>query len=133
MFPLVAAVAESLFVININNAMNHFAQIDSENKVVAVIIAEQDFINTLPDKDKWICCTGPDDRYPLVGEGAVWTGTAWYIPPPPKPNGFSSWVWDGTDWIAPTPYPTDGKNYIWDEPTVAWVLAPDLTEIQIIP
>lgn len=43
---------------------------------------------------------------------------------PPKP--FASWVLDETTclWIAPTPMPTDGKQYSWDENTLAW------TEIQ---
>jgi len=39
----------------------------------------------------------------------------------PKP--FSSWVLneDTCRWQAPTPYPTDGKNYRWDEATTSWV------------
>ena len=43
---------------------------------------------------------------------------------PPKP--FASWVLDETTclWTAPTPMPTDGKQYSWDENTLAW------TEIQ---
>ena len=43
---------------------------------------------------------------------------------PPKP--FASWILDETTclWIAPTPMPTDGKQYSWDENTLAW------TEIQ---
>jgi len=38
-------------------------------------------------------------------------------------GGFASWVFnDATCWFeAPTPYPTDGKNYQWDEPTTSWV------------
>jgi len=40
---------------------------------------------------------------------------------PPKP--FESWVLneDTCRWDAPTPYPTDGKFYRWDEPTLSWV------------
>lgn len=43
---------------------------------------------------------------------------------PPKP--FASWILDETTclWAAPTPMPTDGKQYRWDENTLAW------TEIQ---
>lgn len=43
---------------------------------------------------------------------------------PPKP--FASWILDETTclWAAPTPMPTDGKQYSWDENTLAW------TEIQ---
>lgn len=43
---------------------------------------------------------------------------------PPKP--FASWILDETTclWTAPTPMPADGKQYRWDENTLAW------TEIQ---
>lgn len=38
-------------------------------------------------------------------------------------NGFASWSFNETTcaFEAPTPYPTDGKFYRWDEPTLAWV------------
>jgi hypothetical protein len=34
--------------------MSHFAHINNENIVDQVIVAEQDFINTLPDPQNWI-------------------------------------------------------------------------------
>jgi hypothetical protein len=42
-----------------------------------------------------------------------------FIPPQP----FASWVLNETtcQWEPPVPYPTDGKNYLWDETTTAWV------------
>jgi hypothetical protein len=38
-------------------------------------------------------------------------------------NGFASWTFNETTCMfeAPTPMPTDGKRYLWDEPTLAWV------------
>jgi hypothetical protein len=38
-------------------------------------------------------------------------------------NGFASWSFNEATcaYEAPTPMPTDGKRYIWDEPTLAWV------------
>ena len=38
-------------------------------------------------------------------------------------GGIASWVFDeDTCWFKPpVEYPTDGKPYIWDEPTVSWV------------
>ena len=44
------------------------------------------------------------------------------------PQPYPSWILDTQTyyWIAPVPYPTDGKNYIWDESTESWVLAPVL-------
>jgi hypothetical protein len=46
-----------------------------------------------------------------------------FIPPKPYP----SWVLNDATclWDAPIPYPTDGKDYVWDESTVSWVLVPD--------
>ncbi len=40
---------------------------------------------------------------------------------PLKP--FASWVLNETTciWEAPVTYPTDGKNYTWDEDTTSWV------------
>lgn len=40
---------------------------------------------------------------------------------PPKP--FSSWILNETtcQWEAPTAMPTDGKMYVWDEPTLSWL------------
>jgi hypothetical protein len=42
-----------------------------------------------------------------------------FIPPQP----FPSWGLNETSctWEAPTPFPTDGKRYTWDEPTISWV------------
>jgi hypothetical protein len=36
---------------------------------------------------------------------------------------YSSWVFDEATlvWSSPIPYPTDGKTYYWNEPTVSWV------------
>lgn len=36
---------------------------------------------------------------------------------------YPSWAFDETTfvWSSPAPYPTDGKYYRWDEPTVSWV------------
>ena len=44
---------------------------------------------------------------------------------PPKP--YPSWILNETTglWDAPVPYPTDGKNYTWDEDTQSWVEIPD--------
>lgn len=39
---------------------------------------------------------------------------------PPKP--YPSWLLNTTTglWEAPVPYPTDGKNYYWDEQDQSW-------------
>ncbi len=40
----------------------------------------------------------------------------------PKP--YPSWILNMTTlaWESPIPYPTDGKDYVWDETTQLWVL-----------
>ena len=42
---------------------------------------------------------------------------------------YPSWVFDETTlvWSSPAPYPTDGKIYRWDEPTVSWTEVSDDT------
>jgi len=41
-----------------------------------------------------------------------------FIPPQP----FSSWVLNEETclWDSPVPYPSDNKNYLWDETTTSW-------------
>ena len=36
---------------------------------------------------------------------------------------FPSWTFDEPTcrFVPPTPYPTDGKYYLWDEPTLSWI------------
>lgn len=38
-------------------------------------------------------------------------------------GGFVSWPFNEAtcSFEPPAPYPTDGKRYVWDEPTLAWV------------
>ena len=42
------------------------------------------------------------------------------------PQPYPSWILNTSTflWEAPVPYPTDGKNYVWDEATLSWVLIP---------
>lgn len=44
---------------------------------------------------------------------------------PPKP--YASWLLNTNtaQWEAPVPYPTDGRDYIWNEPAQDWVLYPE--------
>jgi len=48
-----------------------------------------------------------------------------FIPPQPYP----SWVLDEQtcNWNAPSSPPNDGQMYIWDEPTLSWIIAEGLT------
>jgi len=53
-----------------------------------------------------------------AGIGYTFDGVGFAAPKP-----FESWTLnpDSYLWEAPTPMPTDGKIYLWDEATLAWV------------
>lgn len=112
--------------------MSHFAQIDDNNIVTQVIVAEQDFINTgvVGDPSRWIQTSyntyggqhkngGTPLRKNYAGIGYTYdSGRDAFVPPKP----FNSWSLneDTCLWEAPTPYPTDGKIYAWNEDTLSW-------------
>lgn len=113
--------------------MSHFAEVDSTNTVLRVIVAEQDFIDSgaVGDPKNWIQTSyntrsgqhtlgGTPLRGNYAGVGFVYN-TALDVFLEPKP--FASWVLDKLTyrWNAPTSYPTDGKLYEWNEETLAWV------------
>jgi len=49
--------------------------------------------------------------------GGTYDGTKFWLKQP-----WPSWVKneETAEWEAPIPYPTDGKTYVWDEPTISW-------------
>ena len=119
--------------------MSHFAKI--ENGIVTqVIVIEQDVLNTghWGDPSLWKQTSyntrggvhygsdgQPDGgaalRKNYAGLGYIYNSTldAFY---PPSP--FPSWILDENtcNWNAPVVMPvTEGKHYIWDEPTLNWV------------
>jgi hypothetical protein len=117
--------------------MSHFAQI--KNGIVQqVIVAEQDFINTLPDSNDWIQTSyntkggvhyapntyplsadgGEALNYNYAGIGYNWDGIGFYEPQP-----YPSWTLNKSTylWESPVPKPTDDKFYIWDESIKNWV------------
>ena len=122
--------------------MSHFAQI-KDGIVQNVIVAEQDFIDTLPDKDNWIQTSyntrggihygqdgKPDDQSPLRANFAAIGGIYDEVNDVFYPiKVYPSWTISGPTWLwqAPVPYPTDGttdgvngKFYSWNEETLKW-------------
>lgn len=112
--------------------MGHFAKVVN-GKVEQVIVAEPEFFNTFVDSSPgtWIQTSyntiggqhtqgGTPLRGNYAGIGFTYDAQndVFYAPAP-----YASWVLNQTSWTweAPTAYPTDGKVYRWDEPTVAWV------------
>lgn len=108
--------------------MAHFAEIDSTNTVVRVLV--------VPDREEH---RGQDFLANDLGLGGTWVQTSYngnirknyagigmsydadrdaFIAPQP----FASWVLneDTCQWEAPIAYPTDGLMYVWDEETTDW-------------
>jgi hypothetical protein len=118
--------------------MSHFAQIDDNNVVTWVIVAEQDFIDTgiVGDPKKWLQTSyntrggihyGPDGnpdggiaiRKNYAGIGYTYDASRdAFIPPKP----YNSWILNERTctWDPPVPYPEYGKTYIWEEALQEW-------------
>jgi hypothetical protein len=111
--------------------MAHYAKI-LDGKVLKVIVAEQEFIDTMLDTSPgtWLQAsyntsggthnqggTPLRKNWPSPGFSYDSTRDA-FIPPQP----FPSWTLNDTTcrWEAPATYPDDGKVYDWNETTKAW-------------
>ena len=116
--------------------MSHFAKVEN-GKVVQVIVAEQDFIDSGVVGHGWVQTSyntrgnvhyGQDGKpdggvalrgnYAGIGYTYDESNDVFYAPQP-----FPSWTLNNQTWIweAPVPYPDDGKLYRWDEETTSWV------------
>ncbi len=103
--------------------MSHFAKIDSNNTVIDIVVAEQDFINSglVGDSFLWVQTSYNNNfRKNYAGVGYTYDPTRdAFIAPQP----FHSWILneDTCQWESPVPYPTDDKRYTWDEATTNWI------------
>lgn len=109
--------------------MSHFAEIDKDGKVLRVIVAEQNFINSgaVGDSFNWVQTSynnnfrknfaGTNYTYDKVRDAFI----------APKPSKYPSWILEEATltYIPPIPGPDDGKYYRWNEDTVAWDLIPE--------
>jgi len=125
--------------------MAKFAQIDENNIVTQVIVAEQDFIDALSDLNRWVKTSynirggvyyDPNTNEPAEDQSVIqgdlarmrknYAGIGYtydesrdaFIPPQPYP----SWILNEETclWSSPVPYPTDGQVYIWNEENTVW-------------
>jgi len=111
--------------------MAYFAKV-LNGKVVSVIVAEQDYIDSMVDDSpgKWLeTCkrtsgnVHKDDGTPLrynfaeVGGNYDKDDDAFYSQKP-----HPSWILDTTTylWNSPIAYPDDGEMYLWNEETQTW-------------
>lgn len=113
--------------------MSHFAEIDHNDIVVRVIVAEQEFINSgvLGHPSRWIqtsynMCAGvhtrggPPLRKNFAGVGYTYDRSRdAFIPPRPYDNFILDE--DTCLWIPPVPKPDDGKEYLWDQESESWI------------
>jgi hypothetical protein len=111
--------------------MSHFARVNAQGIVEQVIVAEQEFIETLPNATSWV-----QTSYNTFGGEHKQGGTPLrknfasvgffydykidaFIPIKP----FNSWILNENTclWEAPVPMPQDNKLYNWDEATTNWI------------
>jgi hypothetical protein len=116
--------------------MAHFAEIDSNNVVLRVIVvANKDTADANGNEvesigvafcqrllgGNWVQTSYHGNiRKNYAGIGYTYDAAIdAFVPPQPYP----SWVLNTNtaQWEAPVPYPTDGKDYTWDEATQSWV------------
>ena len=102
--------------------MAHFAEINADNIVQRVIVAEQDFINsgTVGDSFNWVQTSFNGNfrkNYAGIGYSYDKVRDAFIAPQP-----YPSWTLaePSFKWEPPTPMPTDGLIYKWNEDTLAW-------------
>jgi hypothetical protein len=111
--------------------MSHFAKINAQGIVEQVIVAEQDFINSLLDSSSWVQTSynthggqhpeGQPLRKNYAGIGYTYDSIRdAFIPPQPH----LSWTLDEQTclWNAPISRPEDGRLYTWNEETQQWDL-----------
>jgi hypothetical protein len=106
--------------------MAHFAKIEN-GIVTAVVVVDnsqedrgQEYLNSLGLEGTWVQTSYSSafgKKFATVGD-TFEEGIGFK---PAKP--FESWTWKVKDWnwSAPKAYPTDGKNYEWNEELVDWV------------
>jgi hypothetical protein len=115
--------------------MAHFCELDSNNKVLRVIVVDNRDTSDANGIEKehigaafcerllggrWVQTSyNGNKRKNYAGQGYTYDEQRdAFIPPKP----FTSWVLNETtcQWQAPTPMPTDGGMYSWDEATTSW-------------
>lgn len=107
--------------------MSHWAELDSDNKVIRVLVGD----NNDPAGDEGY-------QWLIDNLGGTWIKTSYngnirgtfagvnftYNPDEDifvTPQPYPSWIRSGSFWNAPIEYPNDGKQYSWDEQLGDWV------------
>ena len=97
--------------------MGYFAEINDQNIVINVIVAEEDYIATR--QGKWIeTFMDGSIRYHYASKGYMYDSEkdAFLLPQP-----FPSWkLNEKCQWCSPVPRPTDNRSHQWNEETLSW-------------
>ena len=113
--------------------MAYFAKLENNIVVDVIVINDEDcaggvfpesepvgqaFIASLNLDGEWLQ-TSDDFRKQYAYAGCTYDSDAdVFVAPSP----FASWMLDSNyDWQPPVEYPSDGKQYYWDEPTTTWI------------
>jgi hypothetical protein len=117
--------------------MSHWAEIDSDNKVIRVTVGDNNdpagdegyqwlidnlggtWIKTSYNTQGNIHTLGAEPLHKNYARiGYFWDGTGFFAPKP-----YPSWSLDLFSylWQAPVAMPEDGNSYSWDETKVSWV------------
>lgn len=109
--------------------MAHFAELDENNVVTRVIVAESQewcetylggiWVQTSYNTEGGVHKTGGIPLHKnYAGPGFTFDGIGFAAPQP-----YNSWKLNKETyhWEAPKPRPTDGKLYIWNEDKLEWV------------
>lgn len=118
--------------------MAHFAELDSENKVIRVIVVHNnELFNHATQQEEENLGIAFCQR--LFGADTTWKQTSYngnfrkqfsginFTYDPAKdifiaPQPYASWSLNETsNWVAPIDQPDDGKSYRWDESAGNWV------------
>lgn len=121
--------------------MAHFAEIDTNNIVLRVVVVDnKDTSDAQGNEKEYIGAAFLESilggtwkqtsynakiRKNYAGVGYTFdAGRDAFIPPKP----YASWVLvEATcQWQAPVAYPDDGKRYAWDEATTSWTELPEV-------
>lgn len=104
--------------------MAHFAELDKNNvvlRVVAVHDSEEHLWPIYPFEGVWIKTSYNNNiRKNYAGRGYTYdVNRDAFIPPKP----YQSWILNDQTclWESPVKYPSDGKDYIWDETMQVWM------------
>ena len=106
--------------------MSHWAEVDSNNKVIRVLVGD----NNDPAGDEGY-------QWLIDNLGGTWIKTSYnskirgtyagigYTYNPDEdifvtPQPYPSWIREGSFWNPPTPRP-EGMNWYWDEETLTWI------------